>query len=279
MKVVHTIEELHAAVRDLKDITLVPTMGNLHDGHISLMRLAKQQGGPVVASVFVNRLQFGPNEDFDTYPRTFQADAEKLEKAGVDIVFAPSEKDMYPVPQEYRVVPPDSLAGILEGYFRPGFFNGVATVVMKLFSAVRPVNAVFGKKDYQQLMIIRRMVEQFALPIKIIGAEIHRGDNGLAMSSRNGYLSAEQLVEAPNLYRILKTAVDQIRAGNQDIDALEKQAMDALKARGWVPDYVSICRQYNLQKPTADEVANKEPLVILAAAKIGDTRLIDNIEI
>ena len=279
MKVVHTIEELHAAVRDLKDITLVPTMGNLHDGHISLMRLAKQQGGPVVASVFVNRLQFGPNEDFDTYPRTFQADAEKLEKAGVDIVFAPSEKDMYPVPQEYRVVPPDSLADILEGYFRPGFFNGVATVVMKLFSAVRPVNAVFGKKDYQQLMIIRRMVEQFALPIKIIGAEIHRGDNGLAMSSRNGYLSAEQLVEAPNLYRILKTAVDQIRAGNQDIDALEKQAMDALKARGWVPDYVSICRQYNLQKPTADEVANKEPLVILAAAKIGDTRLIDNIEI
>ena len=205
--------------------------------------------------------------------------AEKLEKAGVDIVFAPSEKDMYPVPQEYRVVPPDSLAGILEGHFRPGFFNGVATVVMKLFSAVRPVNAVFGKKDYQQLMIIRRMVEQFALPIKIIGAEIHRGDNGLAMSSRNGYLSAEQLVEAPNLYRILKTAVDQIRAGNQDIDALEKQAMDALKARGWVPDYVSICRQYNLQKPTADEVANKEPLVILAAAKIGDTRLIDNIEI
>ena len=205
MKVVHTIEELHAAVRDLKDITLVPTMGNLHDGHISLMRLAKQQGGPVVASVFVNRLQFGPNEDFDTYPRTFQADAEKLEKAGVDIVFAPSEKDMYPVPQEYRVVPPDSLAGILEGYFRPGFFNGVATVVMKLFSAVRPVNAVFGKKDYQQLMIIRRMVEQFALPIKIIGAEIHRGDNGLATSSRNGYLSAQQLVEASNLYRILKT--------------------------------------------------------------------------
>ncbi len=279
MKVVHTIEALHAAVRDLKNITLVPTMGNLHDGHISLMRLAKQQGGPVAASVFVNRLQFGPNEDFDTYPRTFQADAEKLEKAGVDIMFAPSEKDMYPVPQEYRVIPPDSLAGILEGYFRPGFFNGVATVVMKLFCAVRPVNAVFGKKDYQQLMIIRRMVEQFALPIKIIGAEIHRGDNGLAMSSRNGYLSAEQLAEAPNLYRILKTAVDQIRAGNQDIDALEKQAMDALKARGWVPDYVSICRQYNLQKPTANEVAKKEPLVILAAAKIGDTRLIDNIEI
>lgn len=279
MKIVHTIEALHAAVRDLKDITLVPTMGNLHDGHISLMRLAKQQGGPVVASVFVNRLQFGPNEDFDTYPRTFQADAEKLENAGVDIMFAPSEKDMYPVPQEYRVVPPDSLAGILEGYFRPGFFNGVATVVMKLFSAVRPTHAVFGKKDYQQLMIIRRMVEQFALPIKIIGAEIHRGENGLAMSSRNGYLSAEQLAEAPNLYRILKTAADQIRAGSQDIDAIENQAMDALKARGWIPDYVSICRQYNLQKPTAAEVAGKEPLVILAAAKIGDTRLIDNIEI
>lgn len=279
MKVVHTIEDLHAAVRDLKNITLVPTMGNLHDGHVSLMRLAKQQGGAVVASVFVNRLQFGPNEDFDTYPRTFQADAEKLEKAGVDIVFVPSEKDMYPVPQEYLVTPPDSLAGILEGYFRPGFFTGVATVVMKLFSAVRPVKAVFGKKDYQQLMIIRRMVEQFALPIQIIGAEIHRGENGLAMSSRNGYLSAEQLAEAPNLYKILKTAADQVRSGNQDIDALEKQAVDTLKARGWVPDYVSICRQYNLQKPTAEEIANKEPLVILAAAKIGDTRLIDNIEI
>ncbi len=279
MKVVHTIEDLHAAVRDLKNITLVPTMGNLHDGHISLMKLAKQQGGPVVASVFVNRLQFGPNEDFDTYPRTFQADAEKLEKAGVDIVFAPSEKDMYPVPQEYMVTPPASLAGILEGYFRPGFFDGVATVVMKLFCAVRPTKAVFGKKVYQQLMIIRRMAEQFALPIEIIGAEINRQENGLARSSRNGYLSEAELAEAPNLNKILQAAVDQVRGGNQDIDAIEKQAMDALKARGWNPDYVSICRQYNLQKPTAEEVANKEPLVILTAATIGTTRLIDNIEI
>jgi pantoate--beta-alanine ligase len=279
MKIVHTIEELHAAVRDLKNITLVPTMGNLHDGHISLMRLAKQQGGAVVASVFVNRLQFGPNEDFDTYPRTFQADADKLEKAGVDVMFAPSEKDMYPVPQEYRVTPPDSLANILEGYFRPGFFNGVATVVMKLFCAVRPDNAIFGKKDYQQLMIIRRMVEQFALPIKIIAAEIHRGENGLAMSSRNGYLSKEELAEAPNLYKTLKVAVDKVRAGNKDIDALEKEAMDTLKARGWKPDYVTICRQYNLQKPTAEELAKGEPLVILVAATIGSTRLIDNIEI
>ncbi len=279
MKVVHTIKELHAAVHDLKNTTLVPTMGNLHDGHLSLMHLAKQQGGPVAASVFVNRLQFGPNEDFDTYPRTLQADVEKLEQAGVDIVFSPSEQDMYPVPQEYQVVVPASLADILEGHFRPGFFQGVATVVMKLFSAVRPARAIFGKKDYQQLLIVRRMVEQFALPIKIIGAEIHRAGNGLALSSRNSYLSAGQLAEAPNLYRTLKTAADNIRAGSQDIDTLEKQAMDTLKARGWIPDYVSIRRQYNLQKPTAEEIARKEPLVILAAAKIGDTRLIDNIEI
>ncbi len=279
MKVVHTIKDLHAAVRHLTDITLVPTMGNLHDGHISLMRLAKQQGGTTVASVFVNRLQFGPNEDFDTYPRTLQADAEKLEQAGVDVMFAPSEKDMYPVPQDYRVNPPANLADILEGHFRPGFFNGVATVVMKLFSAIRPIKAVFGKKDYQQLMIIRRMVEQFALPIEIIGAEIHRGENGLAMSSRNGYLSASELNEAPNLYKTLKNAVDQVRAGNDDIDLLEKQAIATLKARGWKPDYVSIVRQYNLQKPTTENLHQKDPLVILAAATIGTTRLIDNIEI
>lgn len=279
MKVVHTIKDLHATVRHLTDITLVPTMGNLHDGHISLMRLAKQQGGTTVASVFVNRLQFGPNEDFDTYPRTLQADAEKLEQAGVDVMFAPSEKDMYPVPQDYRVIPPANLADILEGHFRPGFFNGVATVVMKLFSAIRPIKAIFGKKDYQQLMIIRRMVEQFALPIEIIGAEIHRGENGLAMSSRNGYLSASELNEAPNLYKTLKNAVDQVRAGNDDIDLLEKQAIATLKARGWKPDYVSIVRQYNLQKPTTENLHQKDPLVILAAATIGTTRLIDNIEI
>ena len=171
MKVVTTIEELRNQLRGQLRTAFVPTMGNLHDGHLSLMRLAKKHGDPVVASIFVNRLQFGPNEDFDTYPRTFRADVEKLEKEGVYVLFAPTEKDMYPVPQEFRVQPPQELADILEGKFRPGFFNGVTTVLLKLFSCVNPSVAIFGKKDYQQLMVVRSMVQQFALPTKIIAAE------------------------------------------------------------------------------------------------------------
>ena len=189
MKIISTIDELRDQLRGQLRTAFVPTMGNLHEGHLSLMRLARKHGDPVVASIFVNRLQFGPNEDFDKYPRTFQADVEKLEKEGVYVLFAPTEKDLYPEPQEYRVQPPDDLGNILEGEFRPGFFNGVCTVVTKLFSCVQPRVAVFGKKDYQQLMIVRNMARQFALPTEIIGAETFRAEDGLALSSRNGYLS------------------------------------------------------------------------------------------
>jgi len=254
-------------------------MGNLHEGHLSLMRLARRHGDPVVASIFVNRLQFGPNEDFDKYPRTFEADVAKLEKEGVYVLFAPTEKDLYPEPQEYRVQPPDDLGNILEGEFRPGFFNGVCTVVTKLFSCVQPRVAVFGKKDYQQLMIVRNMARQFALPTEIIGAETFRAEDGLALSSRNGYLSTAERAEAPFLYQTLHYVAEQTRAGHADLALLERDAMERLAARGWQPDYVSIRKRMNLQAPSREEYEAGVPLVVLTAAKLGATRLIDNLEI
>ena len=258
---------------------LLPTMGNLHDGHLSLMRLARKHGDPVVASIFVNRLQFGPNEDFEKYPRTFASDVEKLEKEGVYVLFAPTEKDLYPEPQEFRVQPPEDIGGILEGEFRPGFFTGVTTVVLKLFSCVQPRVAVFGKKDYQQLMIVRNMARQFALPTDIIAAETYRAEDGLALSSRNIYLSAEQRAEAPALYRELTAVAEAMRAGQLDVSLLEKSAMAHLAARGWQPDYVSIRKRIDLQPPAAGDLAQGSPLVVVAAAKLGNTRLIDNLEI
>jgi pantoate--beta-alanine ligase len=227
----------------------------------------------------VNRLQFGPNEDFDKYPRTFEADVAKLEKEGVYVLFAPTEKDLYPEPQEYRVQPPDDLGNILEGEFRPGFFNGVCTVVTKLFSCVQPRVAVFGKKDYQQLMIVRNMARQFALPTEIIGAETFRAEDGLALSSRNGYLSATERAEAPFLYQTLQYVAERTRAGHADLALLERDAMERLAARGWQPDYVAIRKRMNLQAPSREEYAAGAPLVVLAAAKLGTTRLIDNLEI
>jgi len=279
MKIISSIDDLRDQLSGQLRTAFVPTMGNLHEGHLSLMRLARKHGDPVVASIFVNRLQFGPNEDFDKYPRTFQADVEKLEKEGVYVLFAPTEKDLYPEPQEYRVQPPDGLGNTLEGEFRPGFFNGVCTVVTKLFSCVQPRVAVFGKKDYQQLMIIRNMARQFAMPTEIIGAETFRAGDGLALSSRNGYLSAEERAEAPFLYQTLNYVAEQARAGHPDLLALERDAMARLAARGWQPDYVSIRKRMNLQAPSADEQAAGAPLVVLAAAKLGNTRLIDNLEI
>jgi pantoate--beta-alanine ligase len=279
MKIISTIDELRDQLRGQLRTAFVPTMGNLHEGHLSLMRLARKHGDPVVASIFVNRLQFGPNEDFDKYPRTFQDDVEKLEKEGVYVLFAPTEKDLYPEPQEYRVQPPDDLGNILEGEFRPGFFNGVCTVVTKLFSCVQPRVAVFGKKDYQQLMIIRNMARQFALPTEIIGAETFRADDGLALSSRNGYLSAEERAEAPFLAQTLHHVAERTRAGHPDLAALEREAMERLAGHGWKPDYVSIRKRMNLQAPTPEEYAAGAPLVVLAAAKLGATRLIDNLEI
>ena len=279
MKIVTSIEELRDQLRGQLRTAFVPTMGNLHDGHLSLMRLAKRHGDPVVASIFVNRLQFGPNEDFDKYPRTFQADVEKLEKEGVYVLFAPTEKDLYPEPQEYRVQPPEDLGNTLEGEFRPEFFVGVSTIVLKLFSCVQPRVAVFGKKDYQQLMIVRNMSKQLALPTEVIAAETYRADDGLALSSRNMYLSEAERLEAPQLFRTLNHVAHEIHSGHLDMFQLEKTAMTQLTQRHWKPDYISIRKRCDLQLPSAGDLAKNEPLVVLAAAKLGTTRLIDNLEI
>jgi pantoate--beta-alanine ligase len=283
MKIISDIQELRDHLRGQNRASFVPTMGNLHEGHLSLMRLARQHGDPVVASIFVNRLQFGPNEDFDSYPRTMQADIEKLEKEGVYILFAPTERDLYPQPQEYRVDPPQQLGDILEGEFRPGFFKGVCTVVLKLFSCVQPKVAVFGKKDYQQLMIIRQMAKQFALPVNIVPAETIRADDGLALSSRNGYLSADERAEAPELQRTLQNVREQVlelkERNTQSLSEIEKKAVATLTGRGWNPDYIAIRKQSDLAPASNENLQADEPLVILTAATIGKTRLIDNLEI
>lgn len=292
MKIVHTIAELRAQLRGQLRTAFVPTMGNLHEGHLSLMRVAAKNGDPVVASIFVNRLQFAPHEDFDRYPRTLQEDAKKLEAEGVYVLFAPDEKELYPEPQEFRVHPPENLGDILEGEFRPGFFVGVTTVVLKLFQCVSPQVAVFGKKDYQQQMIIRRMCQQFALPTTIVSAPTIRDEDGLALSSRNQYLSAEQRQEAPWLYRRLTQTADQLRQMLADqslslegIAQLQGQAQAELKARGWVPDYFAIRRQNDLKPLEQDDLlkgsqgAERTHMVVLAAAQLGQTRLIDNLEV
>ena len=279
MKIISSIDELRDQLRGQLRTAFVPTMGNLHEGHLSLMRLARKHGDPIVASIFVNRLQFGPNEDFDKYPRTFQADVEKLEKEGVYVLFAPTEKDLYPEPQEFRVNPPADLGNTLEGEFRPGFFTGVTTIVLKLFSCVQPKVAVFGKKDYQQLMMVRNMSRQFALPTEIIGAETYRAEDGLALSSRNMYLSVAERAEAPALFQSLNYVANEMRAGHLDIFQVEHKAMEDLAKRGWKPDYVSIRKRSDLQPPSAGDLAQGAPLVVLAAAKLGSTRLIDNLEI
>jgi pantoate--beta-alanine ligase len=279
MKIISSIDDLRDQLSGQLRTAFVPTMGNLHEGHLSLMRLARKHGDPVVASIFVNRLQFGPNEDFDKYPRTFEADVEKLEKEGVYVLFAPTEKDLYPEPQEFRVQPPDDLGNTLEGEFRPGFFSGVTTIVLKLFSCVQPRVAVFGKKDYQQLMILRNMARQFALPTEIIAAETYRAEDGLALSSRNGYLSATERAEAPRMFATLTQLAGEVRAGNLELAELERKAMASLTERGWQPDYISVRRRRDLQTPEAAELSKGEPLVVLAAARLGATRLIDNLEI
>ena len=283
MKIISDIQELRDHLRGQNRASFVPTMGNLHEGHLSLMRLARQHGDPVVASIFVNRLQFGPNEDFDSYPRTMQADIEKLEKEGVYILFAPTERDLYPQPQEYRVDPPQQLGDILEGEFRPGFFKGVCTVVLKLFSCVQPKVAVFGKKDYQQLMIIRQMAKQFALPVEIVAGETIRADDGLALSSRNGYLSTEERAEAPELQRVLKEVREQVlqlkEQNTHSLSEIEMKAVATLTGRGWKPDYIAIRQQSDLAPASNESLQAGESLVILTAAKLGKTRLIDNLEV
>ena len=275
MNIHETIAGLRAARGGAGRVALVPTMGNLHEGHIALMKQARAHAGQVIATIFVNRLQFRPGEDFEKYPRTFEADCGKLEAAGVEHLFAPTETEMYPQPQTYQIEPPSEQAGILDGEFRPGHFRGVATVVMKLFQIARPDVALFGKKDYQQLMVIRNMVREFNLPIEIIGGETVRAPDGLALSSRNGYLSAAERAEAPHLFRVLTRVVESVRAGSRDLPALERGAVAELQASGWIPDYVALRKKLDLQCASARDSG----LVVLAAARLGSTRLIDNLEV
>jgi pantoate--beta-alanine ligase len=288
MKLVHTLEDLRTALTPFDGPAFVPTMGNLHAGHLDLVRTAKPLGDVTVASIFVNRLQFAPHEDFDTYPRTLQADCDKLAAEGCDIVFAPSEKELYPEPQGFQVQPPPELADILEGHFRPGFFVGVSTVVMKLFQCVfaqakRPRYAVFGKKDYQQQMVIRRMVQQFALPVSIVGAETQRAPDGLALSSRNAYLSETERAEAVQLSLALRSLARDALAAAEGLpaqrEALEARALQTLAARGWQPDYLTVRRRLDLQPPTSADATTAQSLVVLGAARLGKTRLIDNFEV
>ena len=245
-------------------VAFVPTMGNLHEGHLSLVRLARREAATVVVSIFVNRLQFLPGEDFERYPRTFERDQRMLEAERVDVLFAPDERALYPQPQTYLVRPPP-LAAELEGWFRPGFFDGVTTVVLKLLNCVQPVAAVFGKKDYQQLVLVRGMVRQFDLPVSVIAGETQREADGLAMSSRNGYLSASERAEAPRLARVLR----EVSQGMAPADG-----MRALAKAGWQPDYLEIRRRSDLAPPQGGD----RELVILGAARLGATRLIDNLE-
>lgn len=274
MEIHAPIADLRAALRNGGRIAFVPTMGNLHEGHISLMRQARAYADTVVASIFVNRLQFGPSEDFDKYPRTFQADCEKLAAAGVDVLFAPTEADLYPEPQLYMVDPPE-IQNLLEGEFRPGHFRGVATVVLKLFNCVQPQVGVFGKKDYQQLMVLRNMARQLALPIEIVGGETVRSEDGLALSSRNGYLSAAERTEAPRLRREILRICEALRSGERDWARLEREAVENLNGHGWKTDYVAVRQQSDLLCPN---VMNAQ-LVVLAASRLGATRLIDNQEV
>ncbi len=268
------VQSLRRAARAVGPLALVPTMGALHEGHLSLVRLAHRHASAVVVSLFVNRLQFGPNEDFDRYPRTLEADCTRLAAEGVELVFAPDEQDLYPEPQTYLVQPPP-LADELEGRFRPRFFHGVATVVLKLFNCVQPAIAVFGKKDYQQLIVVRGMVEQLNLPVRIIAGETVREADGLAMSSRNAYLSPGERVEAPRLQRLLRKVAARAGAGERDFAALAEEAANELRAHRWQPDYVEVRRSADLGLPQKTE----RSLVVLAAARLGSTRLIDNAEI
>ena len=278
MQIFSNVAELRSALGKVRHqgrtIGFVPTMGNLHAGHISLMRQAREHADCVVASIFVNRLQFGPNEDFDKYPRTFEADCAQLQEAGVEFLFAPTEADLYPEPQTYVVEPPE-IQFLLEGECRPGHFRGVATVVMKLFQIVQPDVALFGKKDYQQLMVLRNMAKQFMLPIKIIGGETVRAEDGLALSSRNGYLTSEERAEAPRLQQTLQSIRQAVLSGNQDYASLCQKAVENLDAHGWKTDYISICRQQDLAPATASD----SDLVIVAASRLGTPRLLDNLEV
>lgn len=273
MVIIPTIRDLREKLADAERIAFVPTMGNLHDGHLSLVRMARERADTVVVSIFVNPLQFGANEDLSNYPRTLQADCEKLLAAGADIVFTPNESELYPTPQTVQVEPPP-IASELCGAHRPGHFRGVCTVVTKLFNIVQPSIAIFGSKDFQQLFILREMVKQLDLPIEMLAGATSRETDGLAMSSRNGYLKPAQRLEAPRLYRALQQVVLAARQGRRDFEAIEAQTQQYLTQLGWIVDYIAVRSAATLLPPTDDETA----LVVLGAARLGSTRLIDNIE-
>ena len=283
MLIARTVAELRQHLSAYKKPAFVPTMGNLHEGHLSLMRMAKAQGDISVASIFVNRLQFLPGEDFASYPRTFDSDCDKLRSVGCDLLFAPDETELYPQVQSFKLLPDPALADILEGQFRPGFFTGVCTVVLKLFHCVFAHSggvAVFGQKDFQQLLILRRMMSQLAMPIDIVTGATTRAPDGLALSSRNGYLSTEERAEAVQLSVALNQLAQAVRAaagsGGFDVAAAEAAAMAGLRHRGWATDYITLRHQHDLSPVTA---VGSEPLVVLGAARLGKTRLIDNFEV
>jgi pantoate--beta-alanine ligase len=271
---IHTVAALRARLEGEESIVFVPTMGNLHAGHLSLVTEAKLHGSCIVTSIFVNRLQFDPGGDFDRYPRTLPRDCELLERAGCHVVFAPDEKELYPEPQEILVLPPRS-AEQLCGDFRPGHFQGVVTVVAKLFNIVAPHAAVFGRKDYQQLFVIRALVRQMNYPVAIVGVETKREPDGLAMSSRNGYLSPQERVKAVRLNQNLGRIKALVEGGRRDFEALCREAAADLAADGWRVDYVAVRNQSALASPGADD----RELVVLGAAWLGKTRLIDNVEV
>jgi len=282
MLIARTLADLRQHLQHFKRPAFVPTMGNLHEGHLHLLQQTKPLGDVLVASIFVNRLQFLPHEDFASYPRTFEDDCAKLREQGCDVLFAPDEAELYPQPQTFKVQPDPALADILEGQFRPGFFTGVCTVVMKLFMAVFAGKAqgvaVFGKKDYQQLMVIRQMVNQFAMPVELVGVDTCRAPDGLALSSRNGYLSSTERAEAVQLSMALRQLGKDALAVPDDLAShlprLQAQAMQALHQRGWQADYLCVRRRTDLQMPL-----DGDALVVLGAAKLGKTRLIDNLEV
>lgn len=271
MEIITDIEPLRARLKHETSVAFVPTMGNLHAGHLSLVRVAQQHARCTVVSIFVNRLQFAPHEDFDRYPRTQSDDCRLLEESGVDVVFMPDEQTLYPVSQEFQLLLP-TMAETLEGIYRPGFFRGVATVVLKLLNIVQPHVAVFGEKDYQQLQIIRRMADQLNLPVQIIAGETIRAGDGLALSSRNHYLDENQRREAVELARHLQQIRDRIASGERDFPLLEQLAIEKLGRRGWAVDYIAVRQQDTLLPASADD----SRLAILGAARLDHIRLIDN---
>jgi pantoate--beta-alanine ligase len=279
MQTITRIAEMRALVRDWRfareGIAFVPTMGNLHAGHASLIGAAHLHGRRVVASVFVNPLQFGPNEDYAAYPRTPDEDGALLEAQGVDVLFLPTVDEMYPQGVAgSTIVDVPELSGILCGAVRPGHFQGVATVVVKLLNLVQPDVGIFGEKDYQQLTIIRRSIEDLCLPVRIVGAPTVRADDGLALSSRNRYLNPQERAIAPEVYRALDRARRRLESGDADVEGIEREGLAALVTAGFRPDYFEVRMAGTLAKPRGQNV----DVVVLTAARLGRARLIDNVQ-